>query len=174
MTETMILALLTMMLLGSIIALESKDLLSSVIAVGAVGFMLSVIFLILRAPDIAIVQVVIEILTLIILIRVTISRDIHIIGDTREFLPFAMNLVLLLVFFIIAADAIRTMPEFGTGASKVALPYLSRGLTDTGAANIVTSVILDYRAYDTLGEATILFAAITGAITLLRRKAKND
>jgi len=184
MTETMILLLLIMMILGSIIALESKDLLSSVIAVGAVGFLLSVIFLILRAPDIAMVQVVIEILTLIILIRVTISRDIHVIEDTRDFLPFALNIVLLFVFFIIAAESIRNMPAFGTGVSKVAGPYLSRGLADTGAANrgladtgaanIVTSVILDYRAYDTLGEATVLFAALMGAITILRRQAKSD
>lgn len=170
----MILFLLVLMILGSIIALESKDLLSSVIAVGAVGFMLSVIFLILCAPDIAIVQVVIEILTLIILIRVTISRDIHIVTDTRDFLPFALNIVLLFVFFMIAAEAIRNMPAFGTGVSKVAFPYLSRGLSDTGSANIVTSVILDYRAYDTLGEATVLFTALIGAITILRREAKNE
>ncbi|PIY18497.1 MAG: hypothetical protein COZ15_00050, partial [Elusimicrobia bacterium CG_4_10_14_3_um_filter_49_12_50_7] len=65
MTETIILFLLALMILGSLIALESKDILSSVIAMGAVGFMLSAIFLILRAPDIAMVQVVIEILTLI-------------------------------------------------------------------------------------------------------------
>ncbi|PKN00081.1 MAG: hypothetical protein CVU78_03015 [Elusimicrobia bacterium HGW-Elusimicrobia-2] len=173
MTEAMIFFLMGLMILGSIIALESKDLLSSVIAIGAVGFMLSVIFLLLRAPDIAIVQVVIEILTLIILIRVTISRDIHIIGDTREFLPFALNMVLLVIFFIIAAEAIRNMPAFGTGVSKVAFPYLSRGLNDTGSANIVTSVILDYRAYDTLGEATVLFTALIGAITILRREAKK-
>ena len=76
MTEYMIFTLLVFMLLAAVIALESKDLLSSIISVGAVGFMLSVIFLFLKAPDIAIVQVVIEILTLVILIRVTISRDI--------------------------------------------------------------------------------------------------
>jgi len=34
-------------------------------------------------------------------------------------------------------------------------------------------VILDYRAYDTLGEATVLFTSILGATVLLRRKAKN-
>ncbi|PIV19055.1 MAG: hypothetical protein COS41_02345 [Elusimicrobia bacterium CG03_land_8_20_14_0_80_50_18] len=174
MTETIILFLLALMILGSLIALESKDILSSVIAMGAVGFMLSAIFLILRAPDIAMVQVVIEILTLIILIRATISRDVHTVTDTRDFLPLALNMVLLFVFFIIAAEAIRNMPDFGTGLSKVAGHYLNRGLNDTGSANIVTSVILDYRAYDTLGEATVLFAALIGAITILRRKAKND
>jgi multisubunit Na+/H+ antiporter MnhB subunit len=46
-------------------------------------------------------------------------------------------------------------------------------LDDTGAANIVASVILDYRAYDTLGEATVLFTSIIGATVLLRRKSKK-
>ena len=100
MTETLILLLLVVMVLAALIALESRDLLSSVIAVGACGFILSVVFLLLKAPDIAIVQIVIEVLTLIILIRVTISRDIHVIEDTRQFLPFAVNIVLLLVFLV--------------------------------------------------------------------------
>jgi multisubunit Na+/H+ antiporter MnhB subunit len=40
------------------------------------------------------------------------------------------------------------------------------------AANIVCAVVLDYRGYDTLGEATILLAAIAGAAALLKVKAR--
>ena len=39
----------------------------------------------------------------------------------------------------------------------------------TGAANLVASVILDYRAFDTLGEATILFTAVVGVLAVVRR-----
>lgn len=38
----------------------------------------------------------------------------------------------------------------------------------TGSANIVTSVVWDYRGYDTLGEATILFTAVCGVAMLFR------
>ncbi|MBN1270144.1 MAG: hypothetical protein JXB04_11185, partial [Kiritimatiellae bacterium] len=58
-------------------------------------------------------------------------------------------------------------------AGAPATTYLRDGLDQTGAANIVTAVILDYRAYDTLGEATVLFCAILGALTILRRKARK-
>ncbi|MBC7080920.1 MAG: hypothetical protein H5T44_01525 [Thermoplasmatales archaeon] len=44
---------------------------------------------------------------------------------------------------------------------------------ETGADNAVTSVVFDYRGYDTLGEATILFSAIAGVLTLFRRE-KNE
>jgi multisubunit Na+/H+ antiporter MnhB subunit len=51
--------------------------------------------------------------------------------------------------------------------------YISQGLEKTGAANLVASVILDFRAYDTLGEATVLFTAIIGATVILRKKTKK-
>lgn len=38
----------------------------------------------------------------------------------------------------------------------------------TGSANIVTSVVWDYRGYDTLGEATVLFTAVLGVAMLFR------
>lgn len=60
--------LLVFMIIGAMVAIEIKDLLSSVVAVGAVGLGLSIVFLILKAPDVAIVQLVVEILCLIILI----------------------------------------------------------------------------------------------------------
>ncbi len=60
--------LLIFMIIGAIVAIEMKDLLSSVIAVGAVGLGLSIALLILKAPDVAITQLVVEILCLIILI----------------------------------------------------------------------------------------------------------
>ena len=52
---------------------------------------------------------------------------------------------------------------------KVAKVYLDMGLLKTGATNMVASVILDFRAYDTLGEATILFTAVMGVVAVMRR-----
>lgn len=40
---------------------------------------------------------------------------------------------------------------------------------ETGANNGVTSVVFDYRGFDTLGEATILFCAVAGVIMIFRR-----
>ena len=42
----------------------------------------------------------------------------------------------------------------------------------TGADNGVTSVVFDYRGFDTLGEATVLFAAVAGVIVIFRRLNK--
>ena len=43
---------------------------------------------------------------------------------------------------------------------------------ETGADNTVTSVVFDYRGFDTLGEATVLFTAVAGVILIFRRLKK--
>ncbi|MBN1455191.1 MAG: hypothetical protein JW945_02915 [Methanomicrobia archaeon] len=50
--------------------------------------------------------------------------------------------------------------------------YLEKGLEETDVPNIVTAVIVDYRAYDTLGETTVIFTAGISVILLLRRRGK--
>lgn len=55
--------------------------------------------------------------------------------------------------------------------SSPALIYLKDCLSLTGAGNVVTAILIDFRAYDTLGEVTILFTALIGVLALLRRQA---
>jgi multisubunit Na+/H+ antiporter MnhB subunit len=43
---------------------------------------------------------------------------------------------------------------------------------ETGADNGVTAVVFDYRGFDTLGEATVLFTAVAGVILIFRRLKK--
>jgi len=44
---------------------------------------------------------------------------------------------------------------------------------ETGANNGATAVVFDYRGFDTLGEATVLFTAVAGVIMIFRR-LKHD
>lgn len=161
--------LLLFMILGAIIAVEIKDLLSSVIAVGAVGLGLSVAFLILKAPDLAITQLAVEILCLIILIRATIKRDIPPLNRRKEAINSIMVLLFIGGFLFFAYLSLKDLPSFGHPIMRVSQNYLAEGLRKTGATNLVTSVILDFRAYDTLGEATVLFTAVIGVLAVLRR-----
>lgn len=51
--------------------------------------------------------------------------------------------------------------------------YQTKGKSETGAANIVTAIYLNYRVYDTLGEATIFFGTCLGVFILLKREKKR-
>ena len=54
--------------------------------------------------------------------------------------------------------------------NEVPQRYLDSGVEETGAVNAVTGLILDYRAFDTFGESTVLFAAAMSVVMVLGRK----
>jgi multisubunit Na+/H+ antiporter MnhB subunit len=168
--------LLVFMIIGAVIAIETKDLLSSVISLGAIGLALSIIFLILGAPDLAIVQVVVEVIAIVMLLRLIVVReDVTIAHRYRhgEVFATAAGLVFCGVFIVFASIVYKELPGFGNPLLRVSQRYISEGFGITHAANIVTAILLEFRAYDTLGEATVIFTSIIGAIVILRRKGRQ-
>jgi len=162
-------SLAILMIVGSLVAVHTKYLLSAVISLAVVGLALCVTFLYLQAPDCAITQIVVEVVALIILIRATgIEKDLSEIKGRREVFALVSVIIFIIVFAVFAFRALSLLPQFGYPVMKVAREYVGKGLEQTGAANLVTSVLLDFRAYDTLGEATILFTSIMGAMVVLR------
>ena len=72
--------------------------------------------------------------------------------------------------------AVGNLPYFGQDnprADEVVRRYVEDGLEETGAVNIVSGMILDYRAFDTLGESHVLFTALICVTVLLRKDRKN-
>ncbi len=57
--------------------------------------------------------------------------------------------------------------------NEVPRRYIESGLQETGAVNIVTGMILDYRAFDTFGESNVLFIATITVLILLHNKNKT-
>jgi len=169
--------LIAFMIIGAVIALETKDLLSSVISAGAMGMTLSIIFLILSAPDLAIVQVAVEVIALVMLLKLVVVReDVTIAHRYRsgEVFSTAVGLVFVGVFIILASMAYREMPTFGQPLLRISGQYLTEGFSLSNTPNIVSAILLEFRAYDTLGEATVIFTSILGAIVILRRKGRMD
>lgn len=163
------------MIFASIVALEISDLLSAVISVGMVGLGLSVAFLFLQAPDLALVQFVFEIISVIFLILLIKLSGERIEKEKTSLIPTIIKIGVIVLVVILVNPMFLELPEFGEPIMEVADKYLTLGASETGSVNLVTSVILDYRVYDTLGEATVLFVAILGVATLLRKRGdKNE
>ncbi len=82
-------------------------------------------------------------------------------------------------FFLVAMllIAVSFLPSYGEDEkpvnNEVSRRYIEKGLQETGAVNIVTGMILDYRAFDTLGESHVLFAATCTVLILLRHDKKK-
>ncbi len=73
-------------------------------------------------------------------------------------------------FLITGALSLR---PFGQPARAEMDAYFNRfSQEEVAANNAVTAIVFDYRGYDTLGEATVLFVAVTGVALILRRLGK--
>lgn len=175
--------LLVFMIIGAIYALYASDLLSALISCGIVGYGLVICFLLLKAPDLAIVQIVVETITLIIMVAVVLDstrqdlREKVIIrekGSSYIHTKYVLNaftvLILALFFLFFFNQAIYKLEPFGAHTTRMATAYMEGGAGKTGSANLVTGIIFDFRGFDTLGEATILFTAVVGVLTILRIK----
>ncbi|MHC1605186.1 MAG: hydrogen gas-evolving membrane-bound hydrogenase subunit E [Candidatus Methanofastidiosia archaeon] len=77
---------------------------------------------------------------------------------------------LLLVVLLSTASSINEFGEHDIGVGKY---YNENAGDDTSSKNIVTSIVIDYRGYDTLGEITVLFTATIGVLSLFKREEKD-
>ena len=72
---------------------------------------------------------------------------------------------------------VSCLPRTGNASNpannEVPERYIESGLQETGAVNIVTGMILDYRAFDTFGESNVLFIATITVLILLHQKKKH-
>jgi multisubunit Na+/H+ antiporter MnhB subunit len=86
---------------------------------------------------------------------------------------FAIAASLTVSIALLVAVAFLLHP-FGYPPSQMDDYIIENAQSETGANNAVTAVVFDYRGYDTLGEATILFAAVTGVVILFRKRKREN
>ena len=86
------------------------------------------------------------------------------------------SIISLILLCVIALGIILSLDEipFGTSKTKIGNYYIDNGREDTGASNIVTSVVVNYRGFDTLGEVTVLFVAAIGLGAVLATGRKRE
>ena len=82
----------------------------------------------------------------------------------------ALFFCLALIFILLVN--VSWLPPSGEASNpannEVPARYIESGLQETGAVNIVTGMILDYRAFDTFGESNVLFIATAAVLILMR------
>ncbi len=88
----------------------------------------------------------------------------------RVYRVMAVVVLLIVVFFLMST--VVALPPFGAADNpynnEVSERYIEKGVEETGAVNFVAGMILDYRAFDTFGESTVLFVAACSVILLLK------
>ncbi len=103
------------------------------------------------------------------------TRGLKIFGSIYRIISMCICLLVISLLLFTVAN----MPAFGSAdapanTNEVPRRYIEQGQEETGAVNIVTGMILDYRAFDTLGESHVLFIAACTVLILLRIDHRKD
>jgi multisubunit Na+/H+ antiporter MnhB subunit len=83
-------------------------------------------------------------------------------------------IVLLVVIAFVVSGMLLFIHPFGYPPSDMDDYIIENAQEETASNNVVASVVFDYRGFDTLGEATILFTAVTGVLLLLRTAKRKE
>jgi multisubunit Na+/H+ antiporter MnhB subunit len=84
------------------------------------------------------------------------------------------GLILWLVLVAFLVWGALLIHPFGYPPSDMDDYIIENAQEETGNNNVVASVVFDYRGFDTLGEATILFTAVTGVLLLVRTLKRRE
>lgn len=112
----------------------------------------------------------------------SVIRKAHDTANNNQYTLFrkfyrAAALVCCLTLTVMLFITVAYLPPVGNAGNpahnEVAAKYIEDGMQDTGAVNIVTGMILDYRAFDTFGESNVLFIATCTVLILMRNDKKN-
>ncbi|MFE5670834.1 Na+/H+ antiporter subunit A [Agromyces sp. NPDC056523] len=154
----------TAMIVAAIAAVVMRQRIAAVLLVGVTGYGMVLTFGMAGAPDLALTQALVETLTIVVVVlvlrrlprRVTTRRPV-VRAPARIAIGVLAGAVMAVVG--IAALGARTAPSIAEGLTPLAV--------EAHAKNIVNALLVDIRAWDTLGEISVLVAVATGVASLI-------
>jgi multicomponent Na+:H+ antiporter subunit B len=148
--------------------------LAAIIAFAAYSLGISILWVYLQAPDVALTEAAVGAGVMTLLFILTISNTVS-SGSERLFEQVNLRTLALVGAFVLAlAATVPALPPVGAEGTPVAggdvtQYYLDNAYEQTGVHNAVTAVLAAYRGLDTLGEAVVVFTAGIAVLLVLRR-----
>ena len=162
--------LLTLLAAVALVIVRQRSLFGIVILASSYSFLMATVMVALDAVDVAMTEASVGagVSTVILLAALHLIKTTEMRPTRPQFIPLVLSI------FVGAAIVWGTLglPPFGAADAPihqhVAPYYLQNSIAETHVPNVVTSVLADYRGYDTLGETTVIFTAGIGVMLLLQ------
>ena len=147
--------------------------LAALILLGAVGLAVSLTFLWFSAPDLALTQLTVEVVTTVLFLlglrwlpkrRPEEAEHLGLRVRARRARDFVVSLVAGSGMAVLAY-AMMTRPA----PQSISPFFIDRSLPEGGGTNVVNVMLVDFRAFDTMGEITVLGIVGLTVYALLRR-----
>ncbi len=166
--------MLTLLAVVTVGIVRQRSLFGIVILAGIYSFLMASVLIVLDAVDVAMTEASVGAGVSTVLLLATLN-----LTKTTENPPAHRNLIPLFVSAVMGVALIWgtfVLPPFGAADAPihrhVAPRYLAQTVQETNVPNAVTSVLADYRGYDTLGETVVIFTAGIGVMLLLHGRRK--
>ncbi|HWS58418.1 MAG TPA: Na+/H+ antiporter subunit A [Actinotalea sp.] len=150
---------------AAVLAARARRRLKAVVLVGVNGFAVAVLFLLHGAPDLALTQVLAETITLVVFVLVL--RRLPAYFSVR---PLAASRWLRLAIGIATGLTVAGLALVLPSArihQRASIDFPTEAYEYGGGRNIVNVTLVDIRAWDTMGEISVLLVAATGVASLI-------
>lgn len=170
---------LELALVGFVIACAAaaallRDVLAAVIAFSAYSLGVAIIWVVLRAPDVALTEAAVGAGVMTVLLLLTIARTVRPVDEATLERVDIGALAAAIALVAVLSTTLLALPPVGAhapgSAGEVSAYYLENAYEETGVQNVVTAVLASYRGFDTLGEAVVVYAAGAGILVVLQRE----
>jgi multicomponent Na+:H+ antiporter subunit B len=152
-----------------------RDLFAVIILSSVYSFLLATVLVGLDAVDVGMTEAAVGagVPTVLFLSALHLTGSLEMNPPRKRLLP----LLAVVVTGALLVYGTLDLPAFSDPEAPihrhVAPRYIQDGPRETGVPNVVTAVLASYRAFDTLGEVTVVFTAGIGVIALLRRRRRG-
>lgn len=158
------------MMVAAVAIIFAKSRLTATLLNGVLGYSIAIFFVLFRAPDLALTQLVIETVTTVLFLLVFYQ-----LPDWR---PEASPRRVKVRNAMIAIAGGLTVVLIGLSVNSTRLfetisSYYENSYELAGGKNIVNAILGDFRGFDTMLESLVLFIAGLGVYTLIRYKGKK-
>jgi multicomponent Na+:H+ antiporter subunit A len=168
------LPLAALVLLAAATVVLARRRFTAVLLTGLIGYGIGALFVVHGGADLALAQFLVESLTLVVFVLVLRRFPPEFVQghppDRRQRVVKATIAAAGGVFVAVAAVVFSAGRQGGTGggpSSEASAEYIARADEEAGATNVVNAILVDFRAFDTVGEIVVLAVAATGAASLV-------
>jgi multicomponent Na+:H+ antiporter subunit A len=151
--------------IAAIMAGQARQRMSAVLLVGTTGFGMVALFAMHGAPDLALTQALVEMVTLVVFVLVLRRLPTKIAQRNKPVKRLLRATIGIAVGAIMAVVAVIALGARQTESIGTEWPRLA--FEEAHGRNIVNTVLVDIRAWDTMGEIAVLVVVATGIASLL-------
>ena len=165
--------LILMTVVSAYVTVRIRTSLGAIVSLGVVGVSVTLFYVFFSAPDLALTQLLIEVLTVVLLVIVFTKLPPDIRPPMQKLKQIRNVLVALAAgafgFFLVLFNTSEAMQA----AKSISGYFLQNAVPEGHGTNVVNVILVDFRAFDTMGEITVLALAALGGYALLNAPRVN-